>query len=239
MMTLAVGCADDEEPIGDIGSEAGESEGGEAEGGEGEGGEELEACIETVTVLADPEATTPQGHRSGEILDLAVGARVLNFLGVASEEGVSVMTSAPAASSVDVAVAYDSGEIRYIDSVASDGSEAECSPRVEADVTLRVSSEDEFFDAEIEAVLIGQITEDSLEAPTLLHEAEDLAELGALELVEIKPADPSSLGFAISFSFAKDGVTGELGGTATYEDPGVDGDVIVSAHAFKLFAFSE
>ncbi|PRQ06596.1 hypothetical protein [Enhygromyxa salina] len=237
---LAVGCADIDTPIGDGDAEAGETEGETeaGEGGEAEGGEELEACIETVTVLPSQDIETPEGHKPRAALEAAEGARILGFEAISFGE-VSVKTSAPEVANFELSVAHEGGEVRHVESVPSDGSAATCVSRVELDVTLRLLSEDGYFDSELAAVLVAQIGEEGLEAPTVVREVEDLAELGSVKLDAVKPADPSALVYAVNFVFSTEGATGELGGVASYEEPGVDGDTIVSAHVFKLFAFSE
>lgn len=237
VVTLAAGCADDESPIGGL-DEEGESE-GEGEGGEDEGGEELGACLETVTVLADADTETPEGYKASEIIARAVGTHELEFGAAEVDEGVSILTSVPVVLKVELAVGYDSGEVRYIDSVPSDGSEATCVPRIEADLVLKLVSDDEFFATKLNTVLVSHINEEGLEAPMITNEIEDLGELGTVELVEIEPADPTALSYELGFVFTGDGVVGELRGMASYEDAGIDGDVVVSALGFKLFVFSQ
>lgn len=239
VMTLAVGCADDDDLIGGLDETAGEDESGETEEGEGEGGEELEQCVETVTVLADANTPTPEGHTIGEVFALVLGPHDLELMAAEAEGDVSIVTSVPPVLQVELVVSYEAGEIRYIDSVPSDGSAATCVPRVEADVIVSVETGDPFFHSKFDTALVAEVGEGKLEAPTVLRALEDLGELGSVELLEIEPADPTALSYELGFLFSVDGVTGELRGVASYQEAGLDGDVAVSALGFKLFLFSE
>ncbi|PRQ04046.1 hypothetical protein ENSA5_10940 [Enhygromyxa salina] len=238
--TLAAGCADDESPIDGSDESAGdeEAEGDTAEGGEGEGGEELNECIETVNVLADAKAESPEGHSLAATIDVIAGPHGIEFAAAEAGEGVSVVINEPEVTKAELDIVYEDGEVRYIESVAADGSEATCVSRLEADVEVRIASEDKFFDAEFAAVLVASLGEEELETPMIIHAVEDLAELGDMELVEIDPADPIDISYELSLMFAAEGLSGALSGLATYEDEGIDGDTVVSALGFDMFLFS-
>ncbi len=222
-------------------------------GGSDDSTQEALGCEESVTVLADLEALTPEGFIIADLVESRIGTHQAELVWVDPQDQPVQVDVQPAGESTPMVLAltYDDGELRYIDSVPAAGAGgdaetqelgAECIPRVEADVLLQIQTEDGALVEQLPVVLRAEIEPSGIGLGYVRHELDLDALAGSLTAASIEPADPSELGFNLWIDFPVDAEgnqlapLGRLGGWAEYHH-GEGSDATMSMSEFTIAVF--
>lgn len=188
-------------------------------------------CVDTVTVLGGVEAASALGFSAADVLAVAEGSHASTMTwGEGMLEGPVHVTFGPesGAGELTVGVAYNGGEVRFIDSKPEEGGEggeaalggyAECENRLEVDVDVTVTSAGgafaEAFTAPLAATSrgIGRIS----------HDVDIAAVMGSFALTAVDPAaaEVGPIGFTIGIS--ESGLFGGASTTVSIEEGGAVG----------------
>lgn len=186
-------------------------------------------CEDNVSTLESLTDETPQGVSGAQLLATAQGVHggTLRWTPIEAQGGAVVTTNVEVeASELTVEIAYDGGEIRFVDSRRVDGTALQqndvaifCNDRIEVDVRVTVSTTDGLLSGVVVAPLVLgldiPLEDESDTRPTSL--SIELDELdGTLEILAVDPPDPNALELHLNLQFDAGRLDASIDGIAIY-----------------------
>ncbi|MCA9660974.1 MAG: hypothetical protein KC486_21715 [Myxococcales bacterium] len=179
---------------------------------EGPGDAGFIECEETITVLDGVDAASPLPFTAVDVLSLVIGERTTDMTwGEGLDESLAKVNFGPEAGAgeLTIDVAYDAGEIRYVESTLAGGGDdpyGECPDRLEIDVDVQLTSAGGALKESFTAPIAASVERIAV----LRHTLELDAVAGAFSLDAVEPADASVGPLELELGVTPDGLFGQM-----------------------------
>jgi hypothetical protein len=169
-------------------------------------------CEETITVLDGVDAASPLPFTAVDVLSLVIGERTTDMTwGEGLDESLAKVSFGPEAGAgeLSIDVAYNAGEIRYVESSLEGGGEdpwGQCPDRLEIDVDVELTSAGGALKESFTAPIAASVERIAV----LRHTLELDAIHGGFSLDEVEPADASVGPLELELGVTPDGLFGQM-----------------------------
>lgn len=211
------------------------------------------SCEETVTVLADVTSPTPADRSAADLLAVIEGEHTSELVWTQQDDdAVVVEIERSGTTPLTLTIAYEGGEVRWVDNQTldppgpNDAIDVECLPRLEIDAKLGLTTGDGAFAELFDVVVRAEANySNELHWAEVLHEFDPEGLVGALEVLSVSPADPDEIEYHVDLRVPLDEYTdlmpgvprGYVDGFAVYEGHGPAPSGAVAIGRFELASF--